>query len=59
MKPLSRIFSPRQTARHHITWNDVVVLTATAAALIGWRWYPAVRLDEVRAEADGDEGRHG
>jgi lipopolysaccharide/colanic/teichoic acid biosynthesis glycosyltransferase len=40
-------------------WSDVVVLTATAAALVGWRWYPAVRLDEVRAEADGDEGRHG
>ena len=40
-------------------WSDVVVLAATAAALVGWRWYPAVRLDEVRAEADGDEGRHG
>ncbi|MGA1796530.1 MAG: ABC transporter permease subunit, partial [bacterium] len=26
MKPLSRIFSPRHTSRHHITWNDTVVL---------------------------------
>jgi len=30
MKHLSRIFSPRQTARHDITWNDVVVLTGIA-----------------------------
>ena len=40
-------------------WSDVVVLIATAAALVGWRWYPAVRLDEVRAEAAGGEGTHG
>ncbi|MGA1844808.1 MAG: ABC transporter permease, partial [bacterium] len=26
MKTPSRIFSPRQTSRHHIIWNDLVVL---------------------------------
>jgi lipopolysaccharide/colanic/teichoic acid biosynthesis glycosyltransferase len=27
---------------------DLRVLAATAAALVGWRWYPPVRLDEVQ-----------
>jgi lipopolysaccharide/colanic/teichoic acid biosynthesis glycosyltransferase len=40
-------------------WKDVWVLAATAAALVGWRWYPAVRLDELRAETALDKGRHG
>jgi lipopolysaccharide/colanic/teichoic acid biosynthesis glycosyltransferase len=39
-------------------WKDVKVLGATAAAMIGWRWYPAVSLDEVRAATVADEGRH-
>jgi lipopolysaccharide/colanic/teichoic acid biosynthesis glycosyltransferase len=40
-------------------WNDVKVLVATAAAMVGWRWYAEVGLDEVRAAAAADEGRHG
>ena len=40
-------------------WSDVRVLMATAAALVGWRWYPAVRLEEVAASTAGDEGKHG
>lgn len=40
-------------------WHDVKVLVATSAAMVGWRWYPAVGLDEVRAAAAADEGRHG
>jgi lipopolysaccharide/colanic/teichoic acid biosynthesis glycosyltransferase len=39
-------------------WQDVKVLLATAAAMVGWRWYPAVGLDEVRAAAAADEGIH-
>ncbi len=30
-------------------WTDLKVLAATAAAMVGWRWYPPVSLDEVRA----------
>jgi lipopolysaccharide/colanic/teichoic acid biosynthesis glycosyltransferase len=40
-------------------WQDVKVLVATAASMIGWRWYPAVSLEEVRPSARTDEGRHG
>jgi lipopolysaccharide/colanic/teichoic acid biosynthesis glycosyltransferase len=40
-------------------WNDVKVIAATTAAMIGWRWYPAVSLDEVRTATVADEGRHG
>ena len=39
-------------------WQDVKVLMATAAAMVGWRWYPAVGLEEVRAATAADEGRH-
>jgi lipopolysaccharide/colanic/teichoic acid biosynthesis glycosyltransferase len=45
--------------RERSFWKDVRVLAATAAALVGWRWYPAVRLDELRAETAIDNGRHG
>ena len=31
--------------------EDLKVLAATAAALVGWRWYPAVGLDELREMA--------
>lgn len=41
-------------------WSDLKVLIATAAAMVGWRWYPEVSLDEVRAAASAArEGRHG
>jgi lipopolysaccharide/colanic/teichoic acid biosynthesis glycosyltransferase len=39
-------------------WQDVRVLAATAAALVGWRWYPGVTLDEVRAAGAGGYGKH-
>ncbi len=43
---------------HRTLWQDVRVLAATAAALVGWRWYPPVSLDEVRAASGGSDGRH-
>ncbi len=39
-------------------WQDVRVLAATAAALVGWRWYSPVSLEEVRAAGAGGDGRH-
>lgn len=39
-------------------WQDIKVLVATAATMIGWRWYPAVSLEEVRAAEAAGEGRH-
>jgi lipopolysaccharide/colanic/teichoic acid biosynthesis glycosyltransferase len=39
--------------------RDLRVLAATAAALVGWRWYPAVSLADVRAADQGGDGRHG
>ncbi len=38
--------------------GDLRVLAATAAALIGWRWYPAVRVAEVRAAGEDTNERH-
>lgn len=40
-------------------WSDLRVLAATAAALVGWRWYARVGLDEVRAGSGPGAGRHG
>jgi lipopolysaccharide/colanic/teichoic acid biosynthesis glycosyltransferase len=39
-------------------WTDLKVLAATAAAMVGWRWYPPVSLEEVRATSGGSDGRH-
>ena len=39
--------------------SDLRVLAATAAGLVGWRWYDPAGLDEVRADGSGVEGRHG
>ena len=39
-------------------WQDVKVLLATAAAMVGWRWYSLVGLEEVRAAAAADEGAY-
>ncbi len=39
-------------------WTDVGVLAATAAALVGWRWYPEVTLDEVRSAGASGNGIH-
>lgn len=39
-------------------WTDVEVLTATAAALVGWRWYAPVALEEVQAAASGGDGKY-
>ena len=40
------------------TWTDAKVLAATAAAMVGGRWYSPVSLEEVRAVAGGSDGRH-
>jgi lipopolysaccharide/colanic/teichoic acid biosynthesis glycosyltransferase len=38
-------------------WSDVKVLLMTAAAMVGWRWYSEVDLEEIGLVAS--EGRHG
>ena len=40
-------------------WSDLKVLGATAAAMVGWRWYSAVTMEEVRAASVPEKGRHG
>ena len=39
-------------------WTDVTVLSATASALVGWRWYSPVSLEEVRAAGGASDGEH-
>lgn len=46
-------YAARRTA-----WSDLGVLAATAAGLLGLRCYARVGLDELRANALADEGRH-